>query len=94
MTFTSEVGYIDSGVIGQAVSRALRMHYGKWANDDGSTGGDIDTALAQCVFIKLDISGATASATVPVVNETFPCGAHVTVVTPANASGYWVAFGY
>lgn len=96
MAFTSEIGYINSGVLGQNVGRgSLRMHFGTWANDGGSTGGDIDTGLAQCYYIKLNIKGASVSATIPVVNETFPCGGSaITIVTPANASGTWEAFGF
>jgi hypothetical protein len=68
--------------------------YGTCTSDGGSTGGDIDTGMDQCIFIKLEVPGEAVVAGVSAANETFPCDGHaVTIVTAANESGRWIAEG-
>ena len=68
---------------------------GTYTSADGSTGGDIDTGLLMCEFIKLTPNAAAVSASASVVNETLPvAGSAVTIVSIANESGYWEAVGY
>jgi len=69
--------------------------FGTFTTSSTETGGDIDTGLNICEFIKLDYSGSGAGATVPSVNETLPYNGHaITVVHAASADGYWWAIGY
>lgn len=68
--------------------------YGTYVNDGGSTGGDINTQTALCIYIKLDGTGEAVVAGKDVAHETFPCaGNAVTIVTAANKSGTWYAVG-
>jgi uncharacterized SAM-binding protein YcdF (DUF218 family) len=68
--------------------------YGTYTSDGGTAGGDIDAAMDECFFIKLEVPGAAVVAAQSVANETFPCDGHaVTVVTAANESGRWIAEG-
>jgi hypothetical protein len=72
-----------------------RMSAGTFANDGGSTGGDIDTGLSRCEAIWLQHTGAAVSADAPAVNETLPySGSAITVVTTADTTGNWMAIGY
>ncbi|MFA5306644.1 MAG: hypothetical protein WC365_04290 [Candidatus Babeliales bacterium] len=88
MTFTSTV--TDKVIAGD-----LCMVYGTYVNDTGSTGGNIDTNIDSCLFIKLQPVGASAQLLSTSVDETFPCdGKAVTVVTNADESGTWIAFGH
>lgn len=71
------------------------IHFGTYASDGGSTGGDINTGLTRCEFIALTPAGASVDANAPTVNETLPvAGDAVTVVTTANATGTWMAIGF
>ena len=68
---------------------------GTYANDGGSTGGDIDTGLANVESMILQpfgsVSGGEQS---PLVNESLPLSnPNVTIVTDANQSGSWMATG-
>lgn len=68
--------------------------FGTYVSTAGDTGGDIDTGLHRCTFIKLQPKGSSAATDHPVVNETLPvAGSAVTIVTVANEAGYWMAFG-
>ena len=68
--------------------------WGTFTSSGGGTGGNIDTALGVCEFIKINVSGASAGGNEPVVNETLPeAGSAITIVTDANEAGYWEAVG-
>jgi len=87
MAFSSTV--TDTSVFGDR-----KVVYGTFTNSGGSTGGDIDTGMDRVDFISLQVKGSSVVSDVPVVNETLPCsGNAVTVVTTANAIGYWFAIG-
>ena len=87
MSFTAAV--VEKTVFGNK-----RMIKGTWVNDGGSTGGDITTGLARCDAMSLQITGASAAALAPSVNEVLPlAGGVVTVVTNANDAGNWIAEG-
>ena len=71
-----------------------RMEWGTFASDSGSTGGDIATGLRICEQMFLQHTASAVVADAPSVNETLPvAGSAVTVVSTANADGYWLAFG-
>ena len=71
-----------------------RVTYGTFTNAGGSTGGDIETGLDRVDAIHLVHSGTVVVASAPVVNETFPLASgDVTIVTVADASGFWIAYG-
>lgn len=71
-----------------------KVTFGTFTTSSTETGGDINTGLAMCEFIKLNYL-TSAGATCPMVNETLPvAGSAVTVVHAASADGYWWAFGY
>jgi hypothetical protein len=72
-----------------------KIVYGTFTNAGGSTGGDIKTGLINCELLQLQHTGAAVAANAPVVNETFPvAGGEVTVVTDADKSGSFIAYGY
>lgn len=75
-----------------------KVTFGTFTTSSTDTGGDINTGLAMCEYIKLNYSGASAGATCPMVNETMVAGGiagnAITVVHAASADGYWWAFGY
>lgn len=71
-----------------------RVHKGTFTNTGGSTGGDIETGLARVDFISLQHGGAAVVSDAPAVNETLPLASGaVTVVTAADADGFWWAEG-
>ncbi len=71
-----------------------RIVSGTWVNDGGSTGGAIATGLALCEQLIPVLTGASAGALAPSVNETLPKAAgSVTIVTNANDAGNWIAWG-
>ena len=86
--FTSAV--TAKGVMG---SRKLRM--GTFASSAGATGGDIETGLRFVNFIRLQGGGDTAYTGVPVIIDTLPreSDGDITIVTDANATGFWYAVG-
>lgn len=87
MAFTAVIKgrYYDGG---------LKITYGTYVSNSGSTGGDIDTGIDRVLWMKLQVTGATTVATVPSAYETFPCAGHaVTIVTGADESGVWEAHG-
>ena len=71
----------------------LRFSYGTYTNTGGSTGGDIYTGLQKADGLVLQQNGAAVVASQAVVNETFPKADPVTIVTVANGTGYWMAWG-
>ena len=72
----------------------LKIVTGSYENDSGSTGGDIYTGLTNIYAISLQPKGAAIVADCPVVNETFPTSNDgITIVTTADESGFWIAFG-
>lgn len=80
---------------GEHVVGDLRMTRGTFANDGGSTGGNINTGLHQCLHMDLTASGSSIVADAPTVNATFPVdGSAVTIIATANSAGYWTAYGY
>lgn len=82
-----------SAITEQTAWTAKRVNYGTFTNDGGSTGGDVNTGLRSCEMF-LAIPGGAAAMEIA-VNETLPVdGSAVTIVTEANATGYWLAIGY
>lgn len=72
----------------------FRVIHGTFTNADGSTGGDIYTELTEIHDFELQHSGSAVVADEPVINETLPLEKeNVTIVTTANADGYWMAKG-
>jgi len=67
--------------------------YGTFTCSSSNTGGDIVTGLAQVDFIDFTATGAAVMADEPSVDETLPCGGTVTIVTTADATGLWMAYG-
>jgi len=83
--------------VGEDVCGSQRRVYGTYVSDGGSTGGDINTNLRRCTNMKLQPTGSAVQTNAPSVNESFAdgCdGSAVTIVTDANASGLWEAYGY
>jgi len=72
-----------------------KIVYGTFTNAASSTGGDIVTGLTNCDALFLQSKGTAVIANAPVVNETFPvAGGSITIVTTANESGTFMAYGY
>lgn len=69
---------------------------GTWANTDGSTGGTITgTGLTVIEHVSLTKTGAAVGTNDPAVNGTFPIsGSSFVLVTDADQSGSWQAYGY
>ena len=91
MAFLSAVIKRYRGVLGR-----YSLVIGTYTNTAGSIGGDIDTKLTHCHFIKLLSGGGAVVLDEPVVNESFAVpirGNAVTIVTTADADGYFIAFG-
>lgn len=73
----------------------VRMTGGTVTISGGSTGGDLNTGLGQCLAAWFVGAGAAVDAALPSCNETFPCaGDAVTIVTTANTTLRWFAIGY
>jgi len=87
MAFTSVITKIR--VIG-----SHKKAHGTFASADGTAGGNINTGLRICESIELTSKGTAITTGASVVNETLPiAGSAITIVTDANVTGYWVAFG-
>ena len=72
-----------------------RVTYGTFTNGAADEGGDILTELDVVEDFDIQFSGSAVVADAGVVNETLPLNSGtVTVVTTANADGYWRARGY
>jgi hypothetical protein len=71
------------------------LAHGTFTNTGGDTGGNIDTGLKKVEGMWFSGSGASVIADATSINETLPCdGSAVTIVTTANATGFWYAFGW
>lgn len=80
--------------LNETVAGNQRKVVGQYVNDSDSTGGDINTGLHSVHDMVLTPKGTAVQANAPVVNEDLPCaGNAVTIVTDANASGYFTAYG-
>jgi hypothetical protein len=77
----------------ETVEGNLRITSGTYTSAGGSTGGDIYTGLQRVNGLLLQQKGAAVVASQAVVNETFPRVDPVTIVTVANGTGYWEAWG-
>lgn len=77
----------------EIVAGGTRITYGTYTSAGGSTGGDIRTGLQKVYGMVLQQGGTTVVASHAVINETFPMSDPVTIVTAANGTGYWMAFG-
>ena len=72
----------------------LRFTGGTFTSAGGSTGGDIYTGLQQVDGMVLQQKGSAVVASQAVINETFPKTDPITIVTAANAAGYWWSWGH
>lgn len=73
----------------------VKVSSGTYTSTDAGAGGDINTGLTVCEFMKLQPTGSAVSASAPSVNETLPApGDAITIVTIANEVGVWRAFGW
>jgi len=87
MAFTSVITH--RSLIGDLI-----CNYGTYTSDGDSTGGNVNTGMDRCLFIKLQKTGNAVSTNIPVANATFPCdGKVVPIVTDANEVGIWMAIG-
>ena len=89
-----------SSLVGTSTWGAKSVRWGTFTNSGGSSGGDIDTHLTLLEGMSLQYTGASAVADDPAINEVFPIRAtepsatvEATIVTTANASGIWRAWG-
>ena len=90
MAFTSTIN--NNGVPNLAGIK--KVVTGTFLNDDGSTGGDIQTGLRRVENFQLQHTGSAVVASAPVVNESFPTATgDITIVTVANTAGVWRAEG-
>lgn len=67
---------------------------GTFTNGATDTGGDIDTGLQVVENFQIQEVGSAVVVDKSVVNESFPCGGIVTIVTDADVDGIWRAEGY
>jgi hypothetical protein len=82
-----------------------KVIYGTYANDSGSTGGPIETEIKALENFTLTPIAAAVATDVSTVNGTLTQAGNkkvivtttsqgnVIIVTPANQSGFWCAFG-
>jgi len=81
-------------VKGKVLLGDMAQVYGTYVSDSNSTGGVIDAQIDLVIFMKLEHDGAAVLTTQSVVNATFPVAGHaVTIKTPANETGRWIAEG-
>jgi len=90
MAFTVILNNTDNqGVVGD-----LRYVRGTYVNDGGSAGGVINTGLQSVHHVQVTPLGTVAQASTPTFNNTFPTvGGNVTVITTANTSAQFTAYG-
>ena len=84
-----------SVISGRTVFGNKRMSWGTYTNTT-STGGDIDTGLGVCDFLKLQTKGGATSTLGPsILVDLLPKdGGVVTIETNGGTDkGYWWAFG-
>ena len=73
---------------------SMKIANGTFASSSDGVGGDIDTGLRLCEAITLTSKGSAITTGANVVNETLPVnGSAITIVTDADVTGTWVAFG-
>jgi len=72
----------------------LRFTSGTYTSAGGATGGNIYTGLQKAEGMFLLQKGSAVIASQAVVNEVFPKSDPITIVTAANGTGYWIAFGH
>ncbi len=72
----------------------LRFTSGTFTSSGGGTGGDIYTGLQKVEGMYLIQNSSSVVASQAVINETFPKADPITIVSAANVSGYWWAFGH
>lgn len=78
----------------EGVTGDMRITGGTYTSSGSGTGGDIYTGLQQTQGLVLQQNDSSVVASQAVVNETFPKTDPITIVTVANGTGYWFAFGY
>jgi hypothetical protein len=76
------------------VAGDMRITSGTFTSAGGSTGGDIYTGLQKVNGMILQQNAAAVVASQAVINETFPKADPITIVSAANAVGYWQAWGW
>lgn len=79
---------------GDTVHGSTRVTSGTFTSAGGSTGGDIYTGLQKVLGMILQQNAAAVVASQAVINETFPKADPITIVSAANAAGYWQAWGW
>ena len=77
----------------ETVQGDVRISSGTYTSAGGSTGGNIYTGLQKVNGMLLQQNSTGVVASQPVLNETFPMADPVTIVTVANGTGYWMAWG-
>ena len=77
----------------ETVEGNKRFTYGTYTSAGGTQGGNIYTGLQKVDGLALQQSSTGVVASQPAVNETFPMSDPVTIVTIANGTGYWMAWG-
>ena len=84
-----------STVRGRTVFGNKRISWGAYTNS-GTNGGDIDTGMDVCEFLKLQTKGSATATVLPsILVDVLPKqGGVVTVLNNTSAdNGYWWAFG-
>lgn len=77
----------------QTVFGNVRVCGGTYYSDGGDTGGVIETGLDRVEYISLTPLAAAPGNSHVVSNATVPYSPDITIITPANANGLWVAYG-
>ena len=77
----------------ESVAGDKRLTSGTYTSASASTGGDIYTGLQKVDGLILQQKSNAVVASQAVVNETFPKADPITIVTVANGTGYWMAWG-
>ncbi len=86
MAFTSTILKRDA-------TAKSRVHTGTFASTGSGVGGDIETGLEKVTHMTFTCEAAAVGNS-PVVDETLPCdGNAVSIVTDADESGTWMAWG-
>jgi hypothetical protein len=90
MAFTSAITQRD-------IWGSMAVSMGTFASSAGAEGGNIDTGLNRCYGLIVQPGGAAVTSNASVVNKTFTAngltGSAITIVTDADVTGNWMAFG-
>lgn len=92
-------GTFTVAITKQTVMGDVRVVFGTFVGTGGSTGGDIATGLSYLYHIDITpIASAVVVGGAGSINETKPTASigmtgTATIVTTANTSGTWVAYG-